>query len=258
MRGVSLARKSSGVAGSAAFGVVTSVPSGESDFAVNDSVFVVGNGTWADEVVVSKSGVSKVANVSAEEAAALPGFVSAWALLHNFVALKAGDVVVQTSGKSAVGAAVAQVGKALGLTVVSLSEEDLAGAKLGAKLQESGKIKLVLAGHSGKHLSLLQRSIAPGGSLVAYNGVYEPLSASSEVQMPISNMIFQNTSVQGFDLAAWVHSDPAAYRGAVKAVLALVQDKKVSLKPTHVFAQADFKKALQEVTSTGAAAVLKH
>ena len=260
IRGMSMGGLRAGdVAGCAGAGVVTSVSAGEREFAVNDSVLVIGSGTWTNDAIVSTSSVSKLSSkVSAEEAAALPAFVSAWAILHEFAALKSGDLVVQTNGSSAVGAAITQLGKALGLKVVSLSDADLSGAKLTTTLQEVGKCKLAVSGQSGRHLTALQKALANSGVAVAYSGVFESLQSSADVQLPISNIIFNDASVRGFELVSWVRGNTAAYRKSVAALMPLVQEGKLTLKPAHVFPQADYLKAIEEVTARGSSVVLKH
>lgn len=180
--------------------MVTGVSAGDSEFALNDHVLIVGEGVWTDEAVVSKANVTKIPKLSAEEAAMLPNFAAAWGILHNFVQLKAGDVVVQTHANSAIGAAITQVGTALGLKVVAISDADLASPTLAAKAQEAGKVKLTVSGRSGRHISSLQKAMVHNGVTVAYNGVFESISASSNVQLPISHLIFHNTAVHGFDL----------------------------------------------------------
>jgi NADPH:quinone reductase-like Zn-dependent oxidoreductase len=237
---------------------VTGLATGEGEFSNNDTVLVVGEGVWSDEVVVSKNSVVKVAGLSHEELAVLPAFAAAWGLLHNFVALKAGDVVVQTYGNSAIGSAVTQVGKAMGLKVVSLADSDVKGTNVAAKLQEAGAFKLALSGKSGKHLSSLQRHVARGGTTVVYNGVFEPLQSAADVQLPISHMIFSDSSVHGFDLQAWARAAPGEFKAALSSLSALAQDKKIALKAAHTFPQAEYLKAVEEVTQTGAAVVLKH
>lgn len=217
-------------------------------------MLVVGEGVWTDEVVISEANATKIPKLSSEEAAMLPNFAAAWGILHNFASLKAGDVVVQTNGNGAVGAAISQVGKALGYKVVSVNAADITAAKL----QEAGSIKLAVSGHSGRHISALQKAVGTNGVTVSYNGTYEPVSTVSGVQLPISQLIFNNTSLNGFDLNAWAATSPEAFRAGLTSVLKLVEEKKVVLKPAHVFPQSDFRKAVEEVAKTGASVALKH
>ena len=101
-------------------------------------------------------------------------------------------------------------------------------------------------------------AFAKGGVTVSYNGVFESLQSTSSVQLPISNLIFSDTSVHGFDLNTWATTSPDAFRAGVSSVLGLVGDKKVVLKPAHVFSQAEFAKALEEVQKSGVSVALKH
>jgi NADPH:quinone reductase-like Zn-dependent oxidoreductase len=251
-----MAGKSVGVCGMAGAGTVTAVGAGVASVAVNDSVLVINSGVWTDEVVVAASGVGNVGKMTAEEAAALPNFLAAWAILNNYVALKAGDVVVQSNGSGAVGSAITQLGKVMGLKVTSLSGADTADANLASKLAAAGSIKLAVSGQSGKHLHAMMKSLINGAALVTYNGVYEPLSSSTEVQLPVSAMVFNNVSVNGFDLNAWVGCADSSFPTAVAAVTGLAAEKKITLKST-VFLMADVQKAIAEVAK-GTTAVLKH
>jgi NADPH:quinone reductase-like Zn-dependent oxidoreductase len=247
-----------GAAGSVGSGIISAVAAGDGDFSKGDAVIVIGEGTWGDDVTVSKDSVVKSSGLSHEEGAALPTYAAAWGLLHNFTDLKSGDLVVQTTGTGAVGSAVTQLGKALGLKVVSLADSDVKGTNLGAKLQEAGAYKLAISGQSGKHISSLQRHGAKGAVTVAYHGAHEPIHSSSDVHLPISHMIFNDSSVRGFDLLTWSRTNSAEFKHAVESVVKLAQEKKISLKPAQVFPQSDYLKAIEEVMKTGSTVVLKH
>ncbi|KAJ1433305.1 hypothetical protein B484DRAFT_394558 [Ochromonadaceae sp. CCMP2298] len=258
IHGLSMAGKSVGVCGTAGAGTVTAVGEGVVGVAVNDSVVVVGSGVWTDEAVVAASGVGKVGKLTAEEAAALPSFLAAWAILNNYVTLKSGDVVVQSNGSGSVGAAITQLGKAMGLKVTSLSGADAADANLPSKLAAAGTIKLAVSGQSGKHLHAMLKSLVNGAALVTYNGVYEPLSSYTEVQLPVSGMIFNNVSVNGFDLNAWVGGADSSFQTAVSQIAGMAAENKITIKPSTVYPQADVQKAIAEVAKAGTTAVLKH
>jgi NADPH:quinone reductase-like Zn-dependent oxidoreductase len=57
---VSFKTKNTGIAGLSAAGTVTSVNGSNSQFAVNDTVFITGSGLWAEEVTVSQSAAAVV------------------------------------------------------------------------------------------------------------------------------------------------------------------------------------------------------
>ena len=246
-----------GVAGTTSVGVVTGVSSGERDLKVNDVVLVVSSGLWSDEVVVSRDNVSKLSSSNPEEAATLPSFLSAWGILHNSIALTKGDVIVQSSGNSATGTAISQIGKALGFTVVSPTSAELADPKFVSNLKTAHQVvRLAVSDQSGRVALDLSRCLAENGALVYYNGRIESLANDSGVDVPAANTIYKNTSISGFDLGTWHATDPSGFQAALSAVQALGNEKKIGLKP-KVYAVADYKKALTEVENTGSAAVLK-
>ncbi len=257
IRGLSFTNKNVGVAGTTAVGVVTGVANGESDFAVNDSVLVVGNGLWADEATVSKTNVSKLSKATSEDSATLPTLLSAWGILNNSVKLSQGDVVLQSSGDSATGAAISQIGKALGYTVISPSSAELADPKFVANTKAAHKsVKLAVTDRSGKIALDLARTVSNNGSMVFYNGHIESVEQSVGVDIPAASTIYKGVSIVGFDLGAWHAADRAGFEKGVAAVQALSSDKKVSVK-SKVFPVADFKKAVADVEATNSAAVIK-
>jgi len=252
-----LLHTSKGVAGTSGAGIVTAIGTGVSGIAVNDTVLVTSSnkGTWADACTVDANTVNKIqASIPAEEAAALPAALAAWALLNKYASLKSGDVVVQCAGESAVGLFVSQIGKAMGLSVVSVA----AGASdLDAKLKAAGAIKLAITSSSGAAALALTRAVAPGGILVAYNGVVEPIDTVTGVTAPVARAIFEKTQICGFDFDTWSKTETASFSKGLKEVLALVEAKKLSLKGGKVFPQTDFAAALALVQASGASAVLK-
>lgn len=255
-------KRAVGTMGTAGSGTVSVVGADDvSGLAVNDTVLVIHSGLWADEAVVPTSSVCKLPDMKPEEAASMPAYLSAWAILNNYckTPLKSGDLVVQTNGEGAVGTAITMLGKAMGLNLISLTSNELASAKLSEAIKSKGPVKLAVVGQSGDHVTNMMRSLSPGSTLVSYNGTVEPLYALNPVSLPISGMIFQDVSMSGFDLNTWVSTDSAGYHSAVNSLLAFMKDKKLKSIPTFkTYPQKDFMKAIAEVSQTGTAAVLKH
>lgn len=259
IKGVSFGNKTIGVAGTTAVGIVTAVAEGEIDYKINDTVLVVESNLWTDHAVVAKSSVTKLSSISADEAATLPTFLSAWALLNNFVKLNSGDTVIQSSGSSALGSAVSQMGKALGVNVISPSASDLSDPKFVSKTKaDKHTIKLSISDRSGRTSLDFARITANDGTLVVYNGVIESLAESEGVDQSAGSAIYKNVSIAGFDFGLWYRGAKAdgSFQKALDEVLALGAAKKLILKP-KVFAPTDFQKALAEMESTGSAVVLK-
>ena len=94
--GISLTNTKIGVAGTTGVGVISAIGPVVDDFSVNDMVLVNSQHTWCDATTVSACDVIKVPGsmgITAEEAAALPMMMSAYAVLNNYGNLKSGDAV---------------------------------------------------------------------------------------------------------------------------------------------------------------------
>lgn len=259
IRGISFASKSTGNAGTTAVGVVREVAKGETDLAVNDTVLIVEPGVWTDQAVVRKSNVSKIAKLPVEEAATLPSYLSAWAMFHKFVNLSKGDTVIQSSGHTADGMAISQVGKALGYNVLSPTAAELSDAKFVSNMKaQNTPIKLSISDRSGKTSLDFARITANNGTVVVYNGTIESLEQSQGIDQSAGSAIYNNVSVVGFDFGQWhrITKADGTFQKALSEVVSLGTSNKLNLKPKS-YAEADFQKAIADVQNTGSAAILK-
>ena len=161
---MSFLRTTVGIAGSTGVGAVSTVGTGVTRVTTNDKVLVVSpTGVWTDNVTVPSSAVAKIpSSLTDDDVAALPALVSAYAMLTQYVTLKAGDIVVQSDADLPVGTAIAQTGKALGLTVMAASKADLEDARFSENLK--GKpVKLAVCGTASKVTTRsLSRCLASG------------------------------------------------------------------------------------------------
>jgi NADPH:quinone reductase-like Zn-dependent oxidoreductase len=219
-----------------------------------DRVFVVSEGTWTPALTLPIEQVTSTPGLSATHAASLSYFASAWGLLHNFTSLQAGDIVVQTHSNTAVGKAITQLGHALGLNVISLTETEAMPANLSKKLSEVTGYKLAITGQAGRHISTLQRFVP---TTVLYSGLYAPASRILNVELPIGHMVFSGASLHGFDARTWSRSNPADYLAAVRHVVRLAEQKKVDLTPAVVVSKEKLNQAVDEVARTGTSVVLE-
>jgi NADPH:quinone reductase-like Zn-dependent oxidoreductase len=229
------------IAGTLGVGTVTRVGSKVGGLSVHDKVFVAGRGLWSSEVIVSADGVVKlISPMKTEELAVVPVLLSAWALLHNFKALKAGDVVIQAGGTSTIGIAVTQLAKLKGITVVNITEKNVEEVKVKAALAICGSSALTKP---------LQRALAPEGQLVLYTDAVEPLANITSVDVAVSAVIFKETSVYGFSLQSFLVSEPARAKAAVEEVCALLDSGKVSVAQKK-YKVADLHKAIEDSSSS--------
>lgn len=237
-------------------GTVSAVPAGETDLKVNDLVLIADSAAWANEVLVSKNNVVKLPKIAAEDAASIPSIVSAVGIFNLLPGLKAGDIVVQTDGESAVGKAIAAYGATLGVKVVSPTAAELADVNFAANTKSKGKVAHAISGSAGKGNSLLLKVIPHSGVLVVYNGVYQPLDKVTGIDVPISRAIFQDVKILGFDYSAFKRTSPGEFNNAVAKAVKLLEDKKVSLK-AQAHNASDYATAVQQVETTGQLVALK-
>ena len=255
--GLSFLRKRGGVAGSTGVGSILEVGAGVRSLSAKDKVLVVTSGTWANTVTAPATSVIKIPdNLSIEESASLPAALSAYAILSNFVTLKAGDVVVQSGGDSAVGKAITQIGAAKGLKVISATSAELDDTGFAKKVGALGNVKLTISNTAKKNITKsLVRCLAVDGSLVLYAGDGVMDDEVDGIDVPVGSAIFKKNSIYGFEFSSWVHSDRANVEKALAVVLDDVKTKKLVLK-SKVFPQSDYLKALSEVETTGGASVI--
>jgi NADPH:quinone reductase-like Zn-dependent oxidoreductase len=234
-------------------GVVTSTGSNSSALKPNDVVLVNGDGCWANEITTFEENVSKIGDLPFDEAAILPSYLSAWAILNLFEVLQVGCDILQLDGDSAVGLALTEVGKAYGLNMISVSSKEVEDASFLQKWK--GRVTFAVAG-STQSARTFSKSLSPGAKLVFHTAKYTPTSMASTIDFPISMAIFQNVTVSGFDYASWVGSSPDSFRAALVDILKLIAEKKLSPK-LATFPIVDYQNAIFQTATTRNASVLK-
>ena len=265
LRGLSIHRSNTGVAGTYGVGTVTSVGSGVLGVSPASQVFVASSGTWTSEAVLNtqevfpisdSSDTSSDAPLDASQAACLPEAASAWALLHTFVSLSPGDVVVRSAEPSPLNSALDQVAAAGGFVMVPASASDLVDAKFKDKVASKGPVRLAVTSGTGKSARAMHALTGSKGVLVTYNGAIAPLSDSHDsIELPSLSMIFQDQEVCGFDFRSWAANNPAEASRALSESAALMRKGQLKFTPV-AFKAAQFKEAV-ECASSGKAAVIE-
>ena len=137
------------VAGREGVGVVDALGAGVSGVALGARVRFPEDGAWQASACLPASELLMVPDaVSTEQAAC--SFVNpptAYCLLHKMVDLAPGSWLLQNAGNSAVGVAVVQMAKQMGLKTIS----QVGRAELIAPLQALGADLVVLEGSRGRH-----------------------------------------------------------------------------------------------------------
>jgi len=179
-------------------------------------------GTWRSHVVSATQDWIKVSNDVPVLGAAtmLINPCTAYRMLKDFVSLKPGDCVLQNGANSAVGQAVIQIAKTLGVTTVNVvrDREDIDSLKqrltdLGGDLvlteQElrstqvfrSGQVSRPVLGLNcvgGESSSEMCKALGPGGRMVTYGGM-----SRKPVSLATSHLIFKQIQLHGFWMGQW-------------------------------------------------------
>ena len=139
-------------------------------------------------------------------------------MLHDFVALKNGDWILQNAANSGVGRAVIHLAKTLGwrtlnvvrrpeligelradgADVVLLDDDDLT-----AQIEDAtgdAKVHLALNAVGGDSALRLANALADGGTIVTYGAM-----GRQPLRIPNGLLIFKNLSWRGFWITRWYH-----------------------------------------------------
>lgn len=241
------------VGGMEGCGVVERVGLGVQGVRAGDIVVAAGpgfGGTWrqmavvkAKDVIVVNGEEAKEANAAAISMAAVNPVTAK--LLLGLADLKAGDVVLQNAGCSAVGLFVSQLAAQRGIKTINILrrgpnyEEQCARAQgLGQAFLVAGDDyfrspsyaslvkdlpapRLALDAVGGDATKELARHLAPGGTLVSYGAMAHPA-----VTVPVSSLIFKDITIKGFWLLNHAIRNPEAYAKDVREAAA-----QITLKP---------------------------
>lgn len=206
-------------------------------------------------MVVSSKRIFSFPGLSNEVAALIPEVASAYAMLHNFFTLSAGDVVVITDHNTTVHQSIQQICKRNGVTVVAASAADLNNREFKSKVQSFGPVRLAITSESGKRARVLGNLLSDNGILINHNAFIPSLKDTSPIELPISPLIFQNQSVRGFDFATFAKEQPEKCDDTIRNVATMLGLGEVVLAPV-VFSQDKVLEAL-EAANNGQSVVLK-
>jgi NADPH:quinone reductase-like Zn-dependent oxidoreductase len=180
------------------------------------------HGTWADQVVVPVDKVVAVTeNADPSQLAMLAvNPATAYALLHDYVELKAADWVGVGLANSGVGQNVIQLAKRSGLKVLAIVRREEAGKQvetLGADrvvIEGEGLSDRITAALGGAKLRILFEGGSPelgqlvgavenGGTVVSYSAVTGQAPA-----VPVPDLIYRGISLRSFYILNWLQNTP--------------------------------------------------
>jgi len=205
------------VIGNEGVGRVVVVGVGVSGFAPGDLVLPMCRGTWTQSrLAQAKDTILLPAGLDVYQAAMLTvNPPSAWAMLHDFVRLNAGDWIVQNAANSAVGRSVIQIARSLGwktLNVVRRPEliDELRAIGADRVVLEDCDLRsqigelcdrrpcLGLNAVGGASALNLANALADEGTLVTYGAM-----GRQPLKIPNGLLIFRNLHFCGFWLNRW-------------------------------------------------------
>src|SRR6187397_1136609 len=186
-------------------------------------------GTWRDAIAVKAEDLVVVPEgIERVQAAMLKiNPLTAWRLLHDYVALQKGDWVIQNAANSAAGRDVIQIAHELGYKTVNvvrraelIDELRAEGGDVvlvdGDNLREEVKsatggasIRLGLNSVGGDSALRLANCLAPGGTLVSFGAMsLQPL------KIPTGLLIFKDLRFRGIWINKWYDNATSAERMA--------------------------------------------
>lgn len=216
-------------------------------------------GTWQDYCVLEEEMVYCVPSDLPIETAA-QAFINpttALRLLNDFVALRAGDWVIQNAANSCVGRCVIQLAKFYGYKTINVVR-DVAQAQplmaLGANCvvtqdalksirDFTGGALPVLALNSvgGESALSLIKTLADNGTMVTFGAM-----TSEMVRFPTRELIFKNIQLRGFWMDRWSRVRPKLeYVACLWQIFSLLQSKKLVLPCAGTYPLNQWQTALE-------------
>lgn len=214
-------------------------------------------GSWRDTVVVDIHDLIFVpADISVEMAAmAFINPPTAWCLLHDFVALKPGDWIIQNAANSSVGICVIQLARHFGFKTInivrnlSLWEETLKKMGGDVVMQEdsnwfndseyNGLPKLALNSIGGRSAMNLVNALAPEGIHITFGGM-----TRDAVPWPTNDLLFKNVTLKGFAVARYF-STPI-YTNILNSIFDFIKKGIIDIPVEKSYLLKDFKDAISQ------------
>ena len=216
-------------------GVVIEIGASVKNVAVGSQVILPHSyGTWREiAVIAAEQLVTAPKEIEPIQAAMLKvNPITAWRMLHDFVALQPGDWLIQNAANSGAGECVIQIARELGYKTVNVVRrpelvEELRslGADAvvvdGPNLRDdvaaaTGRtaIRLALNAVGGENALRVAKCLAPDGTMVTYGAMsLQPLS------IPNGMLIFKNLRFTGFWVNKWYDAATPGQRAETFAPL---------------------------------------
>ena len=217
-----------------------------------------GLGTWCQELVADAGRCTRLPDGLPDDQAAQLGVnpATAWAVLHEFGPLAAGDWVLCNAPASGVGRSLAAVCAARGLRLACLVRregEAPAGAMAVPEGREAAKAlkalgaKLALNQVGGDSAVTLAKALAPQGTLVTIGAL-----ARQPLALPNGAVIFNELRCCGFWVSRWYERvQPAVVEGMMAELGGLVRSGKLHLPVAATYPLLETQRAVAHAQRPG-------
>ena len=189
---------------------------------------------------------------------------TAWRLLHDFVALKPGEWVVQNAGNSAVGRCVIQLARELGVRTVSmvrraeladelrglggdlvLTDDDASMAEALAHLG-GAYARVAFNAVGGESALRLMKMLEEGGTHITYGAM-----SRKPLTLPNGLLIFRDLRLRGFWLTKWLEqASIEEVESTYQKLAELVSTGRLVQKVDSVYPLEDWAAALRRLKDT--------
>jgi len=234
-----------------------------------------GVGTWRTAAVLDDKDLlalspDSVKDVKPEYLATLSvNPATAYRMLHDFVSLKPGDVVIQNGSNSMVGLSAMQIAASKGVKTINIirqrtdydslvermktygayiviSEDYIRTPEFRKLIADLPKPKLALNCVGGPSATEMLRLLAPGGTMVTYGGM-----SLQPVTVPTSQLIFNDVTLRGFWMSRWYEQHGEADKKQLFSELTkLVREEKLRIWSERIPFPKDFSTALDRAVHT--------
>ena len=217
-----------------------------------------GLGTWAEYVVADAARCTRLPAGLPDDQAAQLGVnpATAWAVLHEFGPLAAGDWVLCNAPASAVGRSLVALCAARGLRLACLVRregEAPQGAMAVPEGREAAKAlkglgaKLALNQVGGDSAVTLAKALAPQGALVTIGAL-----ARQPLSLPNAAVIFNELRCCGFWVSRWYERvQPAVVEAMMGELGTLVREGRLHLPVAAIYPLAETQQAVAHARRPG-------
>jgi trans-2-enoyl-CoA reductase len=248
-------------------GRIAQVGAGVKHVKAGDLVLLPGPGTWRERMTGPAAAVWPLrAQADRYQLAMLRvNPATAYLMLHDFVAAKAGSWVIQNAANSGVGHCLIRLAKQAGVRTINVVRREALVAPLTAygadevlvdgrdldqrarALTGGAPLPLAIDAIGGSATQRLARCVDENGVVVNYG-----VLSGKPCMMDVRDTVFRDVSLRGFWLRRWFAETPSAEIGKLYATLAgLVEDGTLKVEVEKVYPLAQIKDAVAHAARPG-------